>query len=249
MKLTHLETTWLNDFATRGFRDIADHDYIAARQLYRSKLYIPFLWSAQQAIEKYLKAILLFNAVPVLDIGHDIDLALCDVKKIERLKFSIPPECEKFISYLQTQGPNRYFEIESHIPFGTLFELDKTVWYLRRYCDYLDIEILTENNRRVPLFDHMVNKVNSVEYQKKPHSFRILGGVLEREIDSKSEAGRCLIWNNFYYGRRMRNLIRNFTDHSHDSTPTHIFHPDSLEFLRRYAKIETTPKKRRPRKV
>jgi len=42
------------------FRDRADMDYVSARHLYRMGLMPPFLWSSQQAIEKYLKAAILF---------------------------------------------------------------------------------------------------------------------------------------------------------------------------------------------
>jgi len=51
----------LNTFATDIFRKQADYDYIAARANYRMRLRQQFLWSAHQAVEKYLKAILLFN--------------------------------------------------------------------------------------------------------------------------------------------------------------------------------------------
>lgn len=53
----------LNNFATRSFRDVADQDYVLARIAYRSELYAQFLWSGLQAIEKYLKAILLYNRI------------------------------------------------------------------------------------------------------------------------------------------------------------------------------------------
>ncbi|MCA1796649.1 MAG: HEPN domain-containing protein [Geobacteraceae bacterium] len=51
----------INDFATRSFRDVADQDYIAARLSYRHGLYPQFHWQSLQALEKYLKAILLYN--------------------------------------------------------------------------------------------------------------------------------------------------------------------------------------------
>ena len=51
----------LNDFAERSFRDMADGDYIAARMACRAALVTQFLWASQQAVEKYLKGILLFS--------------------------------------------------------------------------------------------------------------------------------------------------------------------------------------------
>ena len=53
----------LDDFAVRSFRDIGDGDYIAARMACRAQMVTQFLWSSQQAIEKYLKCILLLNRI------------------------------------------------------------------------------------------------------------------------------------------------------------------------------------------
>lgn len=53
----------LNTFAKDVFRKQADCDYVAARSNYRLRLREQFLWSSLQAIEKYLKAILLFNGI------------------------------------------------------------------------------------------------------------------------------------------------------------------------------------------
>jgi hypothetical protein len=51
-----------NGFIDRSFRDVADQDCIAARIVHRySGLDLQFLWLAEQAVEKYLKAILLYN--------------------------------------------------------------------------------------------------------------------------------------------------------------------------------------------
>src|SRR6266571_4943728 len=62
----------VNDFAVRCFRDIADGDYIAARMACRAALVMQFLWASQQAIEKYLKGILLLNRIPAKDVRHDL---------------------------------------------------------------------------------------------------------------------------------------------------------------------------------
>jgi len=243
MTINDEQKMWLNDFAKRGFRDIADQDYIAARQLYRSKLHIPFLWSAQQAVEKYLKAILLFNGIPVKGLSHNIEKSLEKVKTIERLKFCIPNECEGFISYLNQQGPNRYFEVESYIPFGALLNLDKTIWNIRKYCDYFNGNFKTIDGKQIDLMDAMVNRANSKYYNDNPHTVEIMGGYLEQHKDRKTEAGRCLIWNNFYFGRRARSIIRKFTDFSHSATPTHVYNPEALEFLALYAKIDVSHRK------
>ena len=66
----------LYDFAVRSFRDVADGDYIAARLASRAALVTQFLWASQQAVEKYLKCILLMNRVPAKNLQHDLIRAL-----------------------------------------------------------------------------------------------------------------------------------------------------------------------------
>lgn len=62
----------INDFARRSFRDMADGDYILARLAHRNRLIPRFIWNSQQAIEKYLKAILLFHRSACKDKKHDL---------------------------------------------------------------------------------------------------------------------------------------------------------------------------------
>jgi len=66
----------LNIFAIQCFRNIADHDYIAARLAYRARLIGPFHWSALQTFEKYFKAILLFHRIKASDVKHSLAKAL-----------------------------------------------------------------------------------------------------------------------------------------------------------------------------
>jgi HEPN domain-containing protein len=55
---------------------MADEDYIAARMAYRAGLSYSSLWASQQAIEKYLKCILLLNRIPAQQVAHSLDEAL-----------------------------------------------------------------------------------------------------------------------------------------------------------------------------
>jgi HEPN domain-containing protein len=68
--------TLLKDFAFRSFFEIADGDYIAARTLYRAKLLPQFLSASQQALEKYLKYILLLNRIHA-QCGRPSSTRLC----------------------------------------------------------------------------------------------------------------------------------------------------------------------------
>lgn len=97
----------LNTFAKDVFRNQADCDYIAARANFRMQLRQQFLWSGQQALEKYLKAILLFNGQsarfrdPTVrrprEYGHDL-IALFDaVRAIPIFAFELEPKDEQFL--------------------------------------------------------------------------------------------------------------------------------------------------------
>jgi hypothetical protein len=77
----------LNDFAFRCFRDIGDGDYIVARQAFRQRLIQQALWSGLQAIEKYLKCILLVNRVVADELNHDLGKALALIRS--ELKFEV----------------------------------------------------------------------------------------------------------------------------------------------------------------
>lgn len=76
------KTAAINDFTNRCFRDVADQDYLAARAAYRAGLVLPVLTNGHQALEKYLKAILLYNRKSTKSIGHDLEKAFGAVLSI-----------------------------------------------------------------------------------------------------------------------------------------------------------------------
>ena len=100
-------TPYVNDLATRSFRNVADQDYIAARLCFRGALMVQFSWMAHQTIEKYLKAILIYNGQSSKGLSHDLSKALGRIEVQGKLPLSISPPVRKFISYLDDQGPNR----------------------------------------------------------------------------------------------------------------------------------------------
>lgn len=105
-------------FIKTSFRDVADRDYIAARILYRHDLKLQFLWSSLQAIEKYLKSVLLFNGRSAKGYGHDLEKLFSALpKEIPDINFDFPADVEDFVRYLAKFGANRYFDN----PFGPLW--------------------------------------------------------------------------------------------------------------------------------
>jgi hypothetical protein len=122
----------IDNYITRSFRDVADDDYVSARALYLIGQDLQFLVAAQQAIEKYLKAILAYDDIPGRDLGHNIVLAFERIKST--LHIEVPTSVDVFVHRLGQQGLNRYFEIPINTQGLGLLELDEAVSYLRRHC-------------------------------------------------------------------------------------------------------------------
>jgi HEPN domain-containing protein len=233
----------LSDFVDRSFRDIADEEYIAARIQYRCQLIFPCSWSAHQALEKYLKAILLYNRKKTNSIRHDIGTALQHVKDIADLQFSIPDEVEDFISYVNKQGTNRYFTSRFHFIEGFLLQLDSCVWHIRKYCmnyHYPECKfdfLVADNDYRKIIED--LSKVNPEKHATK---FGLHHGLLERIISDTSGYWRTtyegLVWKNFYYGKRRKKAVQRFRFTVGAGSPTHYNLEDVYDTLKEYVYFE-----------
>lgn len=216
----------INDFAFRSFRDVADGDYIAARLAIRYGLIPQFLWSAQQAIEKYLKCILLVNRIPSKKVRHDIRAAL---KLTERLPFEIElrPRSRRFIDHIATYGEIRYLDFSYFVIGHALVDLDVTVWDLRRYAQVLDVfgKQLPPAEQRM-LDEAWVQLQNSGKHP--PQSFQLQRGLLEKIIgDKKSLSREALIWQNPCFGARSRASVRARMQMHAQNAPLYLF-PEML---------------------
>jgi HEPN domain-containing protein len=174
----------VNDFAERSFRNIADGDYIAARMACRAALPTQFLWSSQQAIEKYLKCILLLNRIKADDVRHDLGKALAKINRSGKVSLKLVEGTQIFIARLDTYRQYRYLEV-SNIAFGRdLVSLDRAVWELRPYCT------LTEEARHEQL-----------QAGAAAPLVRIPGGYLEKILDDRKNSARePLLWQNRFLG-------------------------------------------------
>src|SRR5258706_9409682 len=68
MKPTWSEANIIDELYVRT----ADENYITARWCSIQRLHTDFSWSGVHALEKYLKAVLLYNGYSVMPYGHDI---------------------------------------------------------------------------------------------------------------------------------------------------------------------------------
>lgn len=128
----------LNSFATESFRDQADRDYIHARLACRSELFPQFLWSSHQALEKYLKAILLYNRIEATRVRHDILGALALTRHLP-FKIELSNRSKRFLDHVADLGEHRYLDVPYYVHGHVMVDLDLCVWELRRYCQVLNV--------------------------------------------------------------------------------------------------------------
>lgn len=69
-----VNNVWIRDLIWRMFRDSADVDYAIARFSALHQLEYQYFWSASQAVEKYLKCLLLHNGKSIRNLSKNHDL-------------------------------------------------------------------------------------------------------------------------------------------------------------------------------
>lgn len=222
----------VNDFACRSFRDVADHDYIAARMAYRTMLFPQFQWSALQAVEKYLKGILLLNRVSAKNVRHDLAKAL---ERAAALPFplKLSPASRAFIEYLDRSARFRYLESSYSVTGPKIVELDRTVWEVRRYCRSLNYDIRRSDGTVVNLLKAELATIDAAE-RRPYHKFRILGGRLEKILSDRGHPARgALIWKNLFFGERARKKVQMDIPRWFENAPLSL-HPEILEEVLKY---------------
>ena len=235
----------INDFVNRSFRDVADKDYIAARISHRYGLDQQFLWFAEQALEKYLKAILLYNRLSTKHLNHHLFDAYSAVLAIPDIPFDFPADVVAFVKYIYAQGPNRYFEYPYYLLGEECLQLDRTVWHIRRYCYQMRTSVKKQDGSTVELFPFEVKKVQHETTIKKPHKYTLFGGFLEKVLkDKSSDLRKQLIWKNFYYGTYKKEIIKNYAHRPTSANPTHFLHPDAFDELDKLVKFSKVVRQR-----
>jgi HEPN domain-containing protein len=192
----------LNAFASL-FRDVADEDYISARCNYQLRLREQFFWASLQALEKYLKAILLHNQQSTRGYGHDVVKLRDKVKQITWLAFSIPERVEKFLARAVEFGDNRYMSTDAYIRPQNLMELDESVWNIRAYCQFVCVKL---RKPKVDLTFHNVQRINDRSSCQDPREYKPFsaggGGFLENILNrpTRDPVRQTLIRHNRFYG-------------------------------------------------
>ncbi len=229
---------YLNSFATQSFRDQADRDYIAARLVCRYELFPQFLWSSQQAIEKYFKAILLYNRIKAAKVGHDINAAMQLTAGLP-FKIELSDRSLKFIDLIAAYGEFRYLDVPFHIRGQVLVDLDLTVWELRRYCQVLQVfgKVLPPEEQE--LLDEAHKRLAASRTEPR-YKFRLHNGLLESIIANRAHPSRAaLLWQNPCFSGRKRSTVR-AKEHFNAQNPHLTHYPQMLEELLKYVHM---PKK------
>lgn len=200
----------VNNFAQRAFRDIADQDYIAARVSYRTNLWEPFLWSSQQAFEKVLKAILIYNNRSAKKLGHDLIKAYDRIlAEIPEIQFSLPDDVLDFLQYINDIGTNRYFEFQTTIFRDALVLLDKSYWHIRRYCFNINSIIKRESGEVIDLLQGNLNRINNESLLTDPTKLKSIDvyDFLYKLSRRPSTTYDALVWQNLYFGKIQKKKV------------------------------------------
>lgn len=225
---------YLNSFATQSFRDQADRDYIAARLACRYELFPQFLWSSQQALEKYLKAILLYNRIKATTVGHDINEAMRLTAGLP-FKIELTKRSQKFFNHIARYGEFRYLDMPFHVYGHVLVDLDLTVWELRRYCQVLHVFGKVLPAEEQALLDEAHKRLAASATER--YKFRLHGGLLECIIANRSHPSRAaLLWQNPCFSARRRSVVK-VKNHLNAQNPHLTHYPQMLEELLKYVYV------------
>ncbi len=228
----------IDDFAIRCFRNSADQDYLLARMAFRHDLPQQALWSSLQAIEKYLKCILLLRRIDGRSIHHSLDEALATLARAD-VPLNLTRASKEFIAHVDRFGECRYLEISVIVFGGQVVDLDRVVWELRRYCTPDGYGYIEKKERGSRLRRILMQDIVLLEGQI-PQKYRLAHGVLEKIIDNgKHPARQALLWQNGFFGRRNRRRVRHRGGFRAVNSPL-FNHPEILGKLERYVHL---PKK------
>ena len=218
----------LHSFAREVFREQADRAYITAQDCYRLEFREQFLWASQQACEKYLKGILLFNQRSARfdpatynpskkhnkEFGHDLSALFTAVQAIGDLPVDQATWLPSFLEYLTKFGNNRYLSTATYALGNELRKLDEAVW--RFYAGFARVS----TGRRITRTAARAKTSGQNGWRKSatPNTGKtqpLIGRsepaaaswrrVLKRP--RSNPARQALVWNNMFFSKRQRHTV------------------------------------------
>ncbi len=222
----------LNDVAYRCFRDVADGDYIAARMAFKSELWVQYFWSAQQALEKYLKCILLLNRIESHNVGHRIQNALDLINTNADFQISLDDDQKEIFRRIGMFGENRYLEGCYYTRHYDLYLLDRLVWYIRQFCCSLGYH-LGAKEKSPELFVIMLNAIEDSRTDPAKLN-KAIPGKLGKILRNRANPARsALIWNNLYFTDNPNRKIKISSGISAENAPLSL-RPQLVHELEKY---------------
>lgn len=188
----------LNAIAREEFRDLADYDYISARISFRLSLREQFYWSGLQAVEKYLKAILLFSGQKIENIRHHVAAANEQITRLARVPLMLDGDQLRLLHVLEELGNNRYRTSYTRMLGDELPKLDSLVWTIRHYARNTILEV-----DGVDKSDWYAQYLVPPNPGDTPTSNQIGEGELEKILarESSDLLKQELVWCNCFYGK------------------------------------------------
>ena len=193
------EAAWINNLAIRCFRDVGDGDYIAARLALRARLPGQFLWSGSQALEKYLKCMLLLGRVEAKKLRHDIAKALKLVNEKLHFNINLPAKEQEVFQHIADCEGDRYLVTSLTLFDHELSAFDSLVWRLRQYCHPPSLEHYNDS----PSNDVLLKNLAQIENRLTgdPSEGHLEQGFLENILAANSHPAKDgLSWRNAKFG-------------------------------------------------
>lgn len=190
------------------FVHTADENYIACRWCAANGLRVDFFWLAAHALEKYLKAVLLFNGRTSKKYGHDITRLYADVQlvagpllpqtltKPANLDVAwFDRSTDEFVAHLHNEGnaDNRYLIYGYLMKIEDLFMLDQVVFAVRRLVCRLDERWMSVNEPGAPRFTNRELLTRQPDYGNR------LFLPLDKLIDARENCPRRIAALNFNF--------------------------------------------------
>ncbi|MDA7966195.1 hypothetical protein [Ruegeria sp.] len=160
------------------FVDTADQNYVLARWCFQMGMPSDFLWNATHCLEKYLKAILLYNDRSAKEGGHNAHVLYSKVKEfaddllpgslvkpdqVEGQWTGEPADFYVHRIYRNGDASVRYNLFGYNLMGADLFKLDQVVFALRRMCGFLDSYLfgnVAGGKHSVTLREHLLSQPN-----------------------------------------------------------------------------------------
>ncbi len=208
----------IDRFLEQTLRDAADDDYVSARQSGLINQWRSFGWSGLQAIEKYLKALLVFHRISVKTYSHDLKALFSHCNEKLPFNIALKSRLHTMLQWLDQFGIDRY-RANPFQAFGVaVADLDELVWIVRNHC----VRVYSarkddESYIEAALRTHQ--KALQIINDRKPDLSHINGRIEWLLSHRKHPSRAALIRYNHVYNKRHAKRVRSPTAFEYNLGP------------------------------